>query len=528
MATAPASAGQGEGGELRHGSTWTDLARLQLAYLDAIIRGARDEAAALVLDAAAGGTDLRDLYLHVFAPAQHELGHLWCEGRITAGTEHLATAITQSVMSLLYPRLFAGHRLGRRMVGACLQGEQHELGVRTLCDFFEMEGWDTFFLGANTPSPAIVDAVAARRAEVLGLSATCGTDLAEVRALVRAVRDGPGGTAVKILVGGAALDSAERCREVGADGFAGDAQAAVERAHQLLALAPPRPRPVRAPGPVTAPPPPPGRPILVPAAVGSHDIVERLAVLHSSHINAQRDLAKQRVELGQLAAHRNELIGMLAHDLRNPLGAVLICGELLGSASVTPEERAEVLADMQSSSRFALGLVDEVLELSSVESGRLKLDRTRVDLAALLRSAVKLEQLVAQRKQIAIRVDAPGEACPVEGDPGKLRQVLSNLLSNAVKYSHPGAEVVAGLHAEGGVAVLEVADRGVGMAPEELTRLFRPFSRLRSQGTSGERSTGLGLAITRRIVEGHGGAISVASTPGVGSTFRVTLPLAAS
>ena len=502
------------------------LAAVEEAYLDAIQRGSRERAAALVLDALDRGVDLRDVYLEVLQPAQARLGELWHDRVIDAGTEHLATAITQSVMSLLYPRLFTTRRIGRRLVGACVEGELHELGVRMLCDFFEVEGWDTFYLGANVPARSLADAVVSRRAEVLALSATIKRDVEVIREIVREVRARPGGSSVRVLLGGPALASAAVCREVGADGFALDARAGVELAHDLLSI--PRRRPGNGEVATTNAPDParPGRepdpaPLVDPRR---RDVFTELSTLYSEHVNSQRELTKYRVELARLASEKNELIGMLAHDLRNPLSVVLSCCDLLRGPEIGAEARSEILADVEGSMRFVLRLVEEVLELASIDHGRLNLSLEQVDLGEVVGAAVKLERLLAHKKGIHVEYTAAA-AARVQADPGKLRQVFSNLLSNAVKYSHPGSTVSVACRAEAGTVVVEVRDAGIGIAPDDLSKLFRPFSRLHGRGTSGERSTGLGLAIVQRIVEGHGGTIQVASRLGQGSTFSLTLPL---
>jgi signal transduction histidine kinase len=502
------------------------LAAVQDVYLDAILRGCRDRAAQVILEALDRGVDLRDVYLEVLRPAQQRLGALWHDGVVDVGTEHLATAVTQWVMSLLYPRLFATRRIGRRLVGACVAGELHELGVRMLCDFFELEGWDTFYLGANVPADSVAENVLSRRADALALSATVNRDVEVVRDVIRRVRARPGGNGVCILVGGPALASADLCREVGADGFALDARAGVERAHALLSI----PRAERGAASLPPPPPQPARAGRGPDASAlddprRRDVLAELSTLYSEHVNSQRELAKYRIDLARLAAEKNELVGMLAHDLRNPLSVVLSYCGLLRDPEVGAEERSEILGDVEGSMRFVLSLVEEVLELAALDHGRLSLSLQKLDLGDLVGAAVRLERMLAHQKRIHVEHFASG-AVPVQADPGKLRQVLANLLSNAVKYSHAGSVVTVTCQAVGGRAVVEVRDRGVGIAAEDLSKLFRPFSRLRGQGTSGERSTGLGLAIAHRIVEGHGGQLQVASQPGQGSTFSVALPLA--
>ena len=486
-------------------------------YVAALLDGARPAATELIMGALESGADLRDVYLHVLQPAQHELGRLWALGEIDIGTEHLATSITQAVMAHLYPLLFAHRRVGRRLVGACVEGELHELGLRMVCDFFELEGWDTFYLGASTPGAGIVAAAAARQADVLALSASRVEALASVRAIVAAVRAAPGCERMRILVGGLAFSTPDRWREVGADGQADDALAAVAVANGLLALpaAPLPPVPAGAPGEEA------------PAPAWPRDTLTGLSRVNSEIVNAQRLLAKQRSELERLGAERNRLMGMLAHDLRNPLSVILTYSRFLGDeGGASPQERAEFVQAIESSSRFMLALVNEALELSALTEGKLPLKLERVDLTQASAAVVRLNAPLAQRKGIGLRFEgSPGE-CAVDGDARQLQQVVTNLLTNAWKYSPPDSEITVRVAARGDRAVLEVQDRGIGISAEEQARLFQPFGALRQRGTQGERSTGLGLFIVRRILDGHGGEISVDSRLGAGSTFRVSLPLA--
>lgn len=209
-----------------------DLAR---AYLEALLDGARHEAGRLVLDAAAGGVPVRELYLHVLQPSQREIGRLWQVNQITVAQEHYCTAATQVVMSQLYPLVFATPRIGRTLVATCVAGDLHEIGARMIADFLEMEGWDTFYLGANAPTADVVSTVRDRRADLLAISATMTAYVGEVRALIAAVRSDVATAGVKILVGGSPFNVApDLWRQVGADAVAADAASAVTAAADLV------------------------------------------------------------------------------------------------------------------------------------------------------------------------------------------------------------------------------------------------------------------------------------------------------
>ena len=209
------------------------FAAMAREYLDALLAGDRRRASALVLDRVGGGMAVRDVYLHVFQPALREVGRLWQTGAITVAHEHFATAATQGVMSMLYPRIFAAERCNRSMVATCVSGELHEIGIRMVADFFEMAGWDTYYLGANTPARSIARAVEERGATVLAVSATITAHVGAVANLIGAVRSELGGRPLRILVGGYPFNLVpDLWRTVGADAYAASADAAVALASQ--------------------------------------------------------------------------------------------------------------------------------------------------------------------------------------------------------------------------------------------------------------------------------------------------------
>lgn len=213
------------------------LSPLAYQVLQALLRGERRVASRLVLDAVHFRTPVKDVYLQVCQPAQREIGRLWQHNRISVAREHYCTAAMQLILSQLYSGLFAGVRTGRTLVATCVAGDLHEVGVRMVADFFEMDGWDTFYSGANTPHAAVIDAVVERRADVLAVSATISHHVREVQSLIAAVRCHPECGRVKILVGGYPFTLApDLWRQVGADGFALDAQGAIDAALGLLSM----------------------------------------------------------------------------------------------------------------------------------------------------------------------------------------------------------------------------------------------------------------------------------------------------
>ncbi len=210
-----------------------DLAR---RYMNLLLNGKRHIASKTIVEAVdQGATEPKDIYLHVFQPVQHEIGRLWQTNKITVAQEHYCTASTQLVMCQLYPYIFNTEKNGRVFIGVCVGNELHELGIRMVTDFFEMEGWDTYFLGANTPTGTVVQSAKERRADVVGVSTTMAYHLDEVRRLITALRNDHETAGAKILVGGYPFNAdRELWRSVGADGFAGDAVQAVQRATELV------------------------------------------------------------------------------------------------------------------------------------------------------------------------------------------------------------------------------------------------------------------------------------------------------
>jgi len=205
-------------------------------YLDLLLKGERREASRMILDLVEQGADVRDIYLEVFQPAQYEIGRLWEENLLTVAQEHFVTAATQLIMSQLYPHIFAADRVGRTMVATGVTEDLHEIGVRMVCDFFEMEGWDTYYLGANSPIDSVVSTVRDRKADLIAISVTLGVHLNRVKDMITALRATPDTKDVKIMVGGLPFIFDEKLwGEVGADGFAANAAKAVQTGSELVA-----------------------------------------------------------------------------------------------------------------------------------------------------------------------------------------------------------------------------------------------------------------------------------------------------
>ncbi len=259
---------------------------------------------------------------------------------------------------------------------------------------------------------------------------------------------------------------------------------------------------------------------------GDEGVLAELTTVNNELANLQRELAKRNAELARLNEEKNLLLGMAAHDLRSPLGVIMMCSEFLTdvAAATFTEEQQRLLTVIRERSKSMLRMVEELLDVAAIEAGQLRLERKPADLGTIIRQCVAINHALGGRKRIAVEFVSPGTLVTAHVDGGKIEQVLNNLIGNAIKFSHRDTTVRVGLAERDGSAVVYVEDAGQGIPAGELSNLFRAFSRGSVRGTAGELSTGLGLAIVRRIVEGHGGTISVQSEVGRGSTFTFTLP----
>ncbi len=209
-----------------------EMGRLASGYLKHLLQGNRGKAMEMIMDKVRSGIEIKRIYLDVFQPVQREIGRLWQMNRITVAQEHYVTAATQLVMSQMYPYLFgSGRRTDRRIVAACVGKELHELGIRMVADFFEMEGWDTYYMGANTPVEAIISTIKDQQPDVLGLSATLPLHVGEIREMIRQIRHACPENSFRIFVGGYPFNNVpDLWKEVGADAFAINAQDAIVKA----------------------------------------------------------------------------------------------------------------------------------------------------------------------------------------------------------------------------------------------------------------------------------------------------------
>jgi signal transduction histidine kinase len=198
-------------------------------------------------------------------------------------------------------------------------------------------------------------------------------------------------------------------------------------------------------------------------------------------------------------------------------------GALIADGEASPSEVRDFADDIMSSGRHLLSLINTILDTASVEAGRLELAIEPTPLDAVIHDVASTMRPTADKKHIALRFDLDASIATVQLDPRRLRQILYNYVSNAVKFTSPGGAVTLRTHRDDGYFRLEVEDTGVGIAPSDIPALFSEFSGLRNADAT--EGTGLGLALTKRLVEAHGGQVGVDSTPGKGSTFYARLPI---
>jgi signal transduction histidine kinase len=254
---------------------------------------------------------------------------------------------------------------------------------------------------------------------------------------------------------------------------------------------------------------------------GAHDFLSK--PVHPGELRSRIAVGRRLVEMDQI---KTRFLGIAAHDLRNPLisirgfSGILLKGE---TGPLAPQQR-EFLSIIAQTSQEMLTLVNDLLDISVIESGRLELNLQPGSLKDLVERRISMARHAAELKRMVISrslEDLP----PVPYDQARMIQVLDNLISNAIKFSPAGSQIGVVLRADRDMAVCSVSDQGPGISEEDRTRIFGDFARLSNKPTGGETSTGLGLAIARKIVLAHAGTLGVESRPGQGSTFTFALPI---
>lgn len=240
----------------------------------------------------------------------------------------------------------------------------------------------------------------------------------------------------------------------------------------------------------------------------------------------QKSLVEQ---LSRANAAKNRFLGMAAHDLRNPLASIRGLAEFLQDPMLGTlnAEQLDLVKTIQTTSHQMLDMVNELLDVATIESGEMKIHTEPTSLAELVAKSVHLMGMEASKKKTQLTLLPPPSLPPLALDPAKMRQVIDNLLSNAIKYSPPVSNITISLSIADNHVRFSVRDQGPGIPEGERDKLFKDFGRLSVKPTGGEKSTGLGLAICRNIVEAHNGTVTAENMPGGGCEFRVNLPITA-
>jgi signal transduction histidine kinase len=254
---------------------------------------------------------------------------------------------------------------------------------------------------------------------------------------------------------------------------------------------------------------------------------DRVAQRTRALMQANRRLSAQWLRLQRANGFKNEILGTVAHDLKNPLGVILGRTEMLKELISTGASEGGVVAQVdhiRDATKRLTTMVDHLISYAMADAFDITIRREPVDVAALVKEVADANQPLAVNKQQAISVTAPSNIVTM-CDTDRIREAIDNLISNAIKYSPIGGKIGVVVTHEGSDTIIRVNDEGAGLSPEDLGRLFGRFQRLSAKPTAGESSTGLGLSIVKRIIDMHGGEVTAESDgPGKGSTFTITLP----
>jgi len=258
--------------------------------------------------------------------------------------------------------------------------------------------------------------------------------------------------------------------------------------------------------------------------------VQKNNELHKAHadlLEIHRQLEQKNVQLEKLNQEKNHFLSIAAHDLRNPLATIYTAADLITEElkDKTSSETKEFLEMIKHSSKFMRSLIEELLDVSAIDSGKISIHLEPVNLTDLIRNNVSLNRVIAGRKEITVEYRTEDNLPVLQLDRQKIEQVLNNLISNAIKYSFPKSKVEILSRCENNNFIISVSDEGQGIPPAEMNKLFKPFSRTSAKTTSGESSTGLGLVIVRKIIEAHNGRVWAESQVNKGSTFSFSLPV---
>jgi signal transduction histidine kinase len=251
------------------------------------------------------------------------------------------------------------------------------------------------------------------------------------------------------------------------------------------------------------------------------------AVIAIENVRLFRELEEKSAQLEVVSRHKSEFLANMSHELRTPLNAVIGFSAVLGERlfGELTQKQEEYVKDIQDSGRHLLSLINDILDLSKIEAGRMELELADFALRPAVENAITLLKERAHQHGIKLQLDIDPALSRVRADERKFKQIMLNLLSNAVKFTHEGGSISVCAKANGTMMELAVSDTGPGIAPEDQAAVFEEFKQVGPASAGKAEGTGLGLPLAKKIVELHGGEIRLESAPGRGSTFTFTLPI---
>jgi len=254
--------------------------------------------------------------------------------------------------------------------------------------------------------------------------------------------------------------------------------------------------------------------------------LSRQATIAIENARLFREIEVKSRQLEVVSQHKSEFLANMSHELRTPLNAIIGFSEVLSERMFGEinEKQAEYISDILQSGQHLLSLINDILDLSKIEAGRMELELSEFDLPSTIEQTVMLVRERAVRRGITLGRMIDERLASIRADERKVKQVLLNLLSNALKFTPEGGKIDVRAAVNDGVAEISVTDTGVGISPEDQEAVFEEFKQV-GTATKKVEGTGLGLAISRKFIELHGGKIWVTSQIGTGSTFAFTLPL---
>ena len=251
------------------------------------------------------------------------------------------------------------------------------------------------------------------------------------------------------------------------------------------------------------------------------------AVIAIQNARLFREIQEKSAQLEIANKHKSDFLANMSHELRTPLNAIIGFSEVLSERMFGElnEKQADYLKDIHESGKHLLSLINDILDLSKIEAGRMDLEISTFDLPSALSNAMTLVRERAQRHGIELTLEVDKDLGAFQADERKFKQIVLNLLSNAVKFTPDGGRVSVSAKKDTTHVEIAVKDTGIGIAPEDQAAVFEEFKQVGRDYTKKAEGTGLGLALTKRFVELHGGEIRLESALGKGSTFTISLPL---